>query len=178
MPRPQSPDRGHTLVELAAALAVVAVTAAWAVPRLSAWHQEAELRAAVNRCAQAVFLARSEAIKRNATVSVCPSADGQRCLTSGDWAQGWIVFVNVDRDSPAVRDDGEPLLRADDGLANGSVASNRTTLSLRAFAQPAAAATITFCDDRGSDFGRAVIISQTGRPRIDRRNAGGGALRC
>lgn len=170
--------RGFTLVELATALAVVAVTVAWAAPQLSVWRQEAVLRSAVNRFAQTVFFARSEAIKRSVTVSVCPSSDGERCASSGDWSPGWIVFVNDDRDSPAVRDNGETLLRADPGLADGSVASNRPTLSLRAFGQPAAAATVTFCDSRGGSAGRAVIISQTGRPRIDRRNASGGALRC
>jgi type IV fimbrial biogenesis protein FimT len=136
------------------------------------------MRSAVNRFAQTVFFARSEAIKRNDTISVCPSSDGERCAASSDWTHGWIVFVNDDRDSPAVRDGGEPLLRTDAGLVGGTVSSNRATLSLRAFGQPAAAATITFCDSRGSGFGRAVIISQTGRPRIDRRNASGGALRC
>ena len=37
------------------------------------------------------LLARSEAIKRNATVTLCRSADGLSCAASGGWQQGWIV---------------------------------------------------------------------------------------
>jgi type IV fimbrial biogenesis protein FimT len=169
---------GYTLIELAATLAVGAACLAWAAPHLADWRKEAAMRAAVNRFAQTVFVARSEAIKRNETISICPSRDGERCGSSADWSEGWITFVNLDADSPAVRDEGEPLLRFSEALAGGSVAANRATLSFRAFGQPAATATVTFCDARGSSTGRAVIISQTGRPRIDHRNASGGSVSC
>ena len=36
-------------------------------------------------------LARSEGIKRNAPVTLCVSADGAGCSTSGQWETGWIV---------------------------------------------------------------------------------------
>src|SRR5262249_51451734 len=39
----------------------------------------------------ATQIARSEAIKRNATVTLCVSADGKTCGT-GNWRQGWIVM--------------------------------------------------------------------------------------
>ena len=62
---------------------------------------------------QAVHLARSEAIKRNGVVSLCPSTDGETVRAGGHpWRRGWIVFVNGDRDSPAVRDADEDLLQA------------------------------------------------------------------
>ena len=67
----------------------------------------------VNLFLQAIYLARSEAIKRNGVVSLCPSLDGASCAAGGTaWHRGWIVFVNLDRDSPAVRDAGEDLLQA------------------------------------------------------------------
>jgi hypothetical protein len=39
-------------------------------------------------------------------------------------------------------------------------------------------ATFTFCDDRGSPAARAVIISQTGRPRVSNRSAANTPLTC
>jgi hypothetical protein len=39
-------------------------------------------------------------------------------------------------------------------------------------------ATFTFCDDRGSPAARAVIISQTGRPRVSDRSAANTPLAC
>ena len=36
-------------------------------------------------------LPRSEAIKRNAPVTLCASSNGTTCATSGGWQVGWIV---------------------------------------------------------------------------------------
>ena len=94
------------------------------------------------------------------------------------WQRGWIVFVNSDRDSPAVRDDGEELLRVYAPWAHGAVNANRATLSFRPFGQMGVTATFTFCDDRGSPAARAVIISQTGRPRVSNRSASNTPLTC
>jgi hypothetical protein len=55
---------------------------------------------------------------------------------------------------------------------------NRATLSFRAFGQSGVTATYVFCDPRGSGAARAVIISQTGRPRIALRTAAGDPLDC
>ncbi len=91
---------------------------------------------------------------------------------------GWIVFVNADRDSPADRDLDEELLRVYAPWAGGVVNANRTTLSFRPFGQMGVTATFTFCDDRGSKAARAVIISQTGRPRVSDRSASNTPLIC
>jgi type IV fimbrial biogenesis protein FimT len=89
-----------------------------------------------------------------------------------------MVFVNSDRDSPAVRDAGEDVLRVYAPWERGAVTANRTTLSFRPFGQVAVTATFTFCDDRGPADARAVIVSQTGRPRVSDRNASGRPLDC
>ena len=61
----------------------------------------------------ALFLARSEAIKRAQIVSMCRSSDGSSCeLDAADWSVGWIVFVNSDRDDPPERDAREERDRA------------------------------------------------------------------
>ncbi len=133
----------------------------------------------MNQLVHAVHLARSEAIKRNGVVSLCPSADGQLCGPAGTaWHRGWIIFVNADRDSPAVRDDGEDLLRVFAPWPGGTVHANRSTLSFRPFGQMGVTATFTFCDERGTRAARAVIISQTGRPRVSDRSASNGPLAC
>ena len=38
-------------------------------------------------------LARSEAIKRNQRVAICPSDDGEQC-SGNQYENGWIVFVD------------------------------------------------------------------------------------
>jgi type IV fimbrial biogenesis protein FimT len=170
--------RGYTLLELMACLAIVAVVAAWGVPAFANLSRNAARTSQVNLFIQAIYLARSEAIKRNGVVSLCPSANGDTCAPSGDWSSGWIVFVNDDRDSPALRDSGEALLRVYPAWDTGHILSNRTTLSFRAFGQMGVTVTVTFCDDRGPTEARAVIVSQTGRPRVSNRSASGGMLSC
>jgi type IV fimbrial biogenesis protein FimT len=171
--------RGFTLPELIFTMAIIVGMLGWAIPGFQDFQRNAERTREVNQFIQAVYLARSEAIKRNGVVSLCPSLDGSACGPAGTaWQQGWIVFVNQDRDSPARRDAGEPLLRAYAPWASGQVNANRTTLSFRSFGQMGVTATFTFCDARGSPAARAVIISQTGRPRVSDRSAAGKALSC
>jgi type IV fimbrial biogenesis protein FimT len=169
---------GFTLVELVACLGVLAVVTAWGVPNFNNFTRNAARTSEVNQFIQTVYLARSEAIKRNGVVSVCPSRDGATCAASSPWHQGWIAFVNLDRDSPANRDANEELLHVYPPWESGQIAANRTTLSFRAFGQSGVTATMTFCDDRGSAEARAVIISQTGRPRLADKDSSGGPLNC
>jgi len=170
---------GFTLPELMFTLAIVAGLAGWAIPTFRDAGRNAARTREVNQFVQAVHLARGEAIKRNGVVSLCPSLGTGGCGPAGTpWNRGWIVFVNLDRDSPAVRDAGEELLQAYAGWDSGRIVANRTTLSFRAFGQSGVTATFAFCDDRGSAGARAVIISQTGRPRVSDRSASGAALAC
>jgi type IV fimbrial biogenesis protein FimT len=176
--RPARRRRGYTLIELIIGLGVAATTLAWGVPSLGTFLRDAARTREVNQFIQAVYVARSEAIKRNGVVSLCPSRDGTSCAPGALWSTGWLIFVNLDRDSPAVRDTGESLLRVYAPWDAGHITSNRSTLSFRPFGQVGVTATVTFCDDRGSRAARAVIISQTGRPRVASVDGSGRALNC
>lgn len=172
-------QRGVTLPELVFAMAIVAGLLGWGVPSFRELQRNVERTREINQFVQALYLARSEAIKRNGVVSLCPSGGGGQCAPAGaPWQRGWIVFVNRDRDSPAVRDAGEDLLRVYAPWDRGAVTANRATLSFRPFGQVGVTATFTFCDDRGPPAARAVIVSQAGRPRVSDRNASGRPLAC
>ena len=170
---------GLTLIELLICLTIVAVLTTVAIPSFGEMHKNTLRRTSVNNVWHALFLARSEAIKRNSVVVLCKSRDATRCDNSpGNWSAGWIVFENLDHDEPAQRDAGEPVLRVYNPVGGISVTSNRQTFSFRPFAQGAVNGTIVFCDSRGSEAARAIIISHTGRPRVSRRDAGNRPLTC
>jgi len=172
-------SQGMTLVELLMMLAVVAVVGTLAVPGFKGVMRDSARATAVNAYMHTIFLARSEAIKRNQVVSICRSRDGETCLYgAARWEQGWMVFVNTDRDEPPVRDPGEPLVVLHDGWSGGVITSNRAAFSFRPMAQGLVNGTVVFCDPRGSRYSRAIIISHTGRPRISARDADGKALPC
>jgi type IV fimbrial biogenesis protein FimT len=170
---------GQTLTELVFTLAIVAGLLGWGVPNFRELNHDTARNRELNQFLQSVYLARGEAIKRNRVISLCPSRDGERCAPPGTrWQDGWIVFVNEDRDAPAVRDPGEALLRAYAAWPGGAILGNRSTLSFRGFGQSGVTSTFVFCDARGPRAARAVIVSQTGRPRVSDRNASNGRLAC
>lgn len=84
-------QRGVTLVELMVALTVLSVLLYIATPSFRDAGLPSQLRAVANNVVAATQIARSEAIKRNATVTLCVSSDGKTCGT-GNWQQGWIVI--------------------------------------------------------------------------------------
>jgi type IV fimbrial biogenesis protein FimT len=173
--------KGFSLAELLIAIAIVAILATVAIPSFTTLQQNTQRRASVNNFWHAIFLARSEAIKRNSVVALCKSSNTTRCdNTPGNWSSGWIVFENLDRDSPAQLDNGEPILRIYNANPLISVTSSegRQTFSFRPVTQSGVTGTITFCDTRGPKEARAIIISQTGRPRQSTKNASGRPLNC
>ena len=38
--------------------------------------------------------ARSEAMRRELPITVCPSRDGRNCQHDGDWSAGWVIFID------------------------------------------------------------------------------------
>jgi len=75
---------GFTLIELMVAIAVGAVLASWALPNLNYLVARVKLKTAASDLHTSLTLARSEAIKRNAAVTVTP-------VSTSDWSQGWSV---------------------------------------------------------------------------------------
>ncbi|WP_372778456.1 GspH/FimT family pseudopilin [Litorivivens sp.] len=76
-------NRGFTLMEMLVTLAVVAIVASLAVPSFQNMIATQRVRSAANDLVASLNFARSEAVKRNATVTMTPAAGG--------WSDGWTV---------------------------------------------------------------------------------------
>src|SRR5688572_2595220 len=88
----RSRAHGFTLIEMLAVVAVIGVLAVVSIPSLKTAFNSVRLSSATNVFVSGLHLARSEAIKRNARVVLCKSANGDACSAGGGWEQGWIVF--------------------------------------------------------------------------------------
>ena len=162
-------SRGVTLLELLMVLAVAGVLAATAAPGLGGFIMNARRTADVNGFVTAVQLARGEAFKRGRTVVLCKTSDGSNCGGPDvDFDQGWMVFVNDSSESPPRRDADEAQLYAYRPEMAGNITANRRLFEFRPFGRRSTNGTVTFCDRRGAEQARAVVVSFTGRPRVTR----------
>jgi type IV fimbrial biogenesis protein FimT len=172
--------RGFTLTELCVVLAVMAIVATFAMPSFFAWQLRDQVDARARALLSTLSLARAEAIRRGARVTLCRIDSARHCLASGkacengvtDWSCGWGVFV--DQDGKAV------LLRMQAAMMPVSIAGAATDLS---FTPPSGQVIGGF---RSFDFGprgtdayssarRCVRLAAGGRARITQGACGASA---
>jgi len=152
-------SRGFTLVELMVTLAVLAILATLAIPSFQEVIRSSRLSTAANDLSSAMALARSEAVRRGARVTLCRSSTYSEALPvcdtgSGSWSDGWVLFVNADADAPPVLDAGEEILRRG-GPMNTNTLMTQTT----------------------SDVADAVTYRPDGSARLDNSQPANGVLR-
>ena len=118
-------NQGFTLVEMMVTLAVAIILIAVGMPLFTGVAANNRATAQANTFVAGFKLARSEAVKRAAEVSVCavadPGADPVTCGTNTDWGNGMLVFT--------------------DGGTAGSV--DGSDERIRVFANPVAGANVT-----------------------------------
>ena len=185
-------NAGFTLVELIITLAIGAIILTQAVPSFLTTIKNSHLTTETNKLVADINVARSEAIKRGVNVVVCSSANPAEfaggahdpdCGGANDWDTGWLVFADTNGNgSFSLADDGPgSLIRIGEGQATGSSVGFSTGDTVISFSNDgllndATARSIFICDDRGISFSREIIVSLTGRPRLDKTvNACSGA---
>lgn len=162
--------RGFTLIEALITVAMLAILATLAAPSFDSLILRTRLVSLGNDLTASVQLARSEALKRNAVVVMCASANGATCSgSSGDWSSGWIIALEA----------GGTVLSAQAGVPSGwrvieDVATAQKTLYFQPTGAGSTAVTLVVC--RSNPPGlleRQVIIRATGSATTLTTNAGG-----
>lgn len=170
---------GTTLIESMITISIVAILSAIAIPNFTSLRRDAIRTATLNDFLRSLHFARSESIKRNAVISLCRSQNGSTCANSApNWNDGWIVFLNRDRDQPADTDPGEPVLFQRGAIEGGTLTTTRKSFSYRPHLQVDVNGTIVYCPAVNSKEGRAIIVNLAGRPRTSQRDANGSPIIC
>ncbi|MBV6417092.1 MAG: hypothetical protein CMLOHMNK_01729 [Steroidobacteraceae bacterium] len=173
------PARGHTLWELATVLAIVAALAAAAVPGFSRIRASSALAAGADRLLGTLHFARSHAILVGQPTVVCLTADGASCVGRGvARARAWIVFENSRAEFTPVRDPDEAILRSHALGSDTEVRASRGAVTFWPTARAGMTSTFEFCSAIAGITARAVIVSQTGRPRLRVGVPRGAVSRC
>lgn len=166
-----------SLTECVAALGVVGGALHVAVPAVHETIQASRLSAASQDLLSDLYLARSEALKRNRRAAVCKSAEGATCTREGGWEQGWIVFHDEDNDGALGA--GEEVIRRHERMPDGLRARGNQPIANYVSYTPLGttkfvgggfqAGTFTVCHvTAGATVSRQVIINSVGRPRLQR----------
>lgn len=156
---------GVTLIELIVTISILIVLATIAVPSFFDATLSGKLTAYSNGMISSVYLARSEALKRNANVTLCMSSNGTSCSMTGGWEQGWIVLAP----------DGVTVLQHQAALTQGFVVTSSTTqIVFQSTGVGATAATFRICrlTPTVGAAERVVTISLTGQPIITKTATG------
>jgi type IV fimbrial biogenesis protein FimT len=165
--QPHSHFRGMALIELVAVLVILAILLASALPSLQSLTARAQLTTAKNSLILGLQRARAEAASRGRDSVLCPSEDGLRCLDGSDWSNGWVLFVDFNRNGRF--DPVEPLLLSqslDADRVSVRSTSGRRRITYRSLGESAGSnVTFVICSRRRPEHAGQVIVANSGRVR-------------
>lgn len=155
-------QRGLTILEVMIAITVLGVLLAIGIPSYAHISISNRLTADTNALVGSMQFARSEAITRGESVTVCAANGGlDACSGGGDWTSGWVILdaaANPIRVHPPLTENVAAEVNVQNGV--GAVVFNRNGFSTNA-------RTIRLCGPRGDTRRiRGVVVSPDGRIRL------------
>lgn len=172
------PQHGLSLVELVMTLTVAVVALSASLPLFTDLRAGVQQRASLNHWMSSLAQARISAVERGRPVVACPAA-GERCEATQFWHNGWILFEDTDQDSQ--RDNGEPLLLRTPPSSEVRIGSSSGRQRIRYRpdgSSEGSNVTVTFCDRRGADKARTIVLNNAGRARSGGATPAQAALVC
>ena len=171
-------ERGVSLIEVLIGVAVAAILTLQSLPTLRQWIDQRAVQDHAESLRSALRLARAQAMRRDAEVTVCAlprggSVDQPLCAQdSRDWSAGWVVFV--DEGHRGEVDEGDQVLLVHQGLPqHGRVLSTLDAITyLRIGVSSSASARFTLlppsasADAKSHALQMLVCVNKPGRPRL------------
>ena len=179
---------GFTLIELLVAMAVASVLLGVGIPSFSGAVRNSQVREDTSTFTQALYLARSEAVKSNFEVTVCPRQDPKSKLCGAattDWKNGLLVFIDAQysaAEAAASIDPADEIIYIHSAQSSknlitafGSIDGSAATASLRTYIRYSndgtadwANGSFLLCNDEDISLSRVINVAPTGDVRPGR----------
>jgi len=176
-----SNDRGFTLIELLITLAITGILVSVAVPSLSKAVSNSHQASILHTLFTHLNLARTKAVLDKHNILICKSIDGIQCITQSSWSDGWLIFADQDNNKQVNGD--EQIIHVQQALPNTvylNYAGFGSNNYFRYFSDGHSSAngTFTLCSGSDETLAQSIIVSRSGRVRIDNKTGSGNALAC
>ncbi len=169
-------QNGFTLIELMITISIVAIVLTVAIPSFNKTVANNRLTTHLNDFIASANYARSEAVKRGARITMCPSANASTC-TAG-WQNGWLIFIDANTDGQRNGDPIDTILRVHSelegtnisfqGLTSASGTNNYISFNSQGLTKKAGGGILSgelrLCDSQGND--KALGINVTGGGQV------------
>lgn len=153
-------------------IALIAIITTMAVPSWQRMIVSNRIRASVNDLTLSIQFARSETLRQNGPVTVCPSSDGLACTATG-YETGWIVKTGLPGVAGTILQDTLPkrqiTMTVSTSNAVAATSGGLTFLPNGALiGDYTGGARVTVNDDPAVDptLTRHICIARTGRVRV------------
>lgn len=140
-------QRGYTLLELMVTLGIVAILAGVAVPSFNDFIRTQRLRSVASDLNTTFQLARSEAVKRNADVTVSRVGSG--------WVEGWTVISAGN------------TLRSQNAVSGVNITGSVDSFAFRSNGRIDSSVTFSLVSSASSSVAKCVRVSLSGSTITD-----------
>jgi type IV fimbrial biogenesis protein FimT len=175
---------GFTLYELLITVLVIGVVLTLGIPNLSQFTQNSRISGTANDLHSSFLLARSEAARAKAPVTICASANSLGAATCGGatFDDGWIIFMDLNGDLQRAGA-GESVIRAHPAVDSAIDIATNAGATYFGFAPTGlgrgdvggvpAVQTAVICDARGNvvaaggnSAARFLVVTPIGRATV------------
>lgn len=171
-------SRGFTLPEILITIGMISIVLSLAVPSINSMIKDNQLVAHLNNVVTDIHYARSEAAKRDVRVIMCRSnttgAPVPSCGGSNfNWSDGYLIFADNGKYSNNVYNNGTDILlrvvqpsQSNVKMRTNATWNNNLEFNSNGSTNESGIAIMSFCDSRGTEFGKQIKVNTNGIPKL------------